>query len=206
MIVIIHLLGTQLFLYKTLQRNVTITFSYMLENGCGSNTSLTHWVQDKMASISEKIFATAFYWMKTFEFAQKSIEVRSLGSNFQKSIIGSDNVLFRNRWLAIMWTNDGTIHWRICVTWPKWVKWGNALDVSIFYLPVIYQVRYMTWQPLNIKIYTFCNMGISKLSIISVTYIDMKPEDPFNKKAWLYQYNNSIVIFIIEIHMLGCLH
>ena len=104
-----------------------------------------------MASISETIFATAFYWMKTFEFAQKSIEVCSLGSNFQKSIIGSANVLFRNRWQAIMWANDGTIHWRICVTWPKWVKWGNALDVSIFYLPVIYQVRYMTWQPLKYK-------------------------------------------------------
>ena len=40
----------------------------------------------------------------------------SLGSNWQLTIIGSDNGLSPNRQQAIIWTNEGLVYWPMYVS------------------------------------------------------------------------------------------
>ena len=41
------------------------------------------------------------------------IELCSLGYNWQKTIIGSDNGCYPNRWQTVIWANEDIINWRI---------------------------------------------------------------------------------------------
>ena len=50
-----------------------------------------------------------FLEWKLLYFDENFIEISSLGSNQQYSIIGSDNGLVQVRQQAITWTNDGLV-------------------------------------------------------------------------------------------------
>ena len=68
---------------------------------------LTHWGQDKMATIYQTTFSDAFSWMKMYKFWLRFH--LSLVPRIQLTIfhIGSDNGLAPVRQQAIIWTNDG---------------------------------------------------------------------------------------------------
>ena len=77
-------------------------------SGMLSPGELTHWGQDKIATISQTTFSSAFCWMKTFEF-----QIKFEFSNWQYINIGSDNGLMPTRQQAIIWTNGGMFYWHI---------------------------------------------------------------------------------------------
>ena len=67
-----------------------------------------------MADIFADDILDACSWMKTFEFQVKlKIEICSVWSDWQITIIGSDNGLSPYRPQAIIWTIDGIVCWRI---------------------------------------------------------------------------------------------
>ena len=43
---------------------------------------------------------------------------------------GFNNGLALNRWQAIIWTNDGIVHWHICITRPQWDSCGLNITID----------------------------------------------------------------------------
>ena len=86
------------------------TFHLIVEKGQDKNQPITYGGWDKMATILQMTYSSAFPWMKTLEFFTG---ICSLGSNWQYGSIGSDNGLAPNRWQAIIWSNDGMFYWCI---------------------------------------------------------------------------------------------
>ena len=87
---------------------------------------------DKMATISQTIFSSAFPWMKTFQFQINFTEICSLGSNRQYGSIGSDNGLAPNRRQVIIWTKDGMFYWYTFTSF--------GLNELMVYLPILFRV------------------------------------------------------------------
>ena len=70
---------------------------------------------DKMATILQTTFRSAFPWWKLLNFEKCFIKICSLKSNWQYGSIGSDNGQAPSRWQAIIWTKDGLVDWCIYV-------------------------------------------------------------------------------------------
>ena len=73
----------------------------------------THWGSDRMATISQTKFSSAFRWMTTYDFQMKFPEMCSLWSTWHYGSICLDTSMALNRLQAIIWTNDGILYWRI---------------------------------------------------------------------------------------------
>ena len=67
--------------------------------------ALSHWARDKMAAILQTTFSNAFSWKNENVTISIKISLKFV-SNWQYSIIGSDNGLAPARRQAIIWTND----------------------------------------------------------------------------------------------------
>ena len=69
-----------------------------------------------MAAIFQTTFTNAIFLMKMYEFWLKFHWSLFLRVDWQYPGIDSDNVLSPARRQAIIWTNDGLVHWRIYVS------------------------------------------------------------------------------------------
>ena len=67
------------------------------------------------------------------------IEICSLGSNWQLTIIGSDNGLSLNRRQPIIWTNDGVVCWSTYASLGlnELLHWGRVMHICISKLAII---------------------------------------------------------------------
>ena len=63
----------------------------------------------------DDIFKCIFAY-ENYILIQMSLKCVPRGSNEHYASIGSDNGLVPNRRQAIIWTNDGLVYWRICVS------------------------------------------------------------------------------------------
>ena len=78
------------------------------------NICFTQLHMDKMATISQRIFESAFFLNDNI-WIPNLTEVCPEESNWQYSSIGLDNGLALNKWQAIIWTNPNQIYWHIFV-------------------------------------------------------------------------------------------
>ena len=93
---------------------------------------LTHWGQDKMATIFRTTFSNAFLWMKIYKFWLRFHWNLLPRVQLTNSSIGSDNGLALVRRQVFIWTNDGLLCWRIYAslslneyTDPAWLSPTN---------------------------------------------------------------------------------
>ena len=75
-------------------------------------TALTQCDQAEMADTSQRKFLNAYPCMMLY-CDINLIDVWSYGLNEQRASIGSDDGLAPMRQQAIIWTNDGLLHWSI---------------------------------------------------------------------------------------------
>ena len=73
---------------------------------------------------------SALYW-NLHRFANYNLNV---GISIQISLKFvpwcSDDGLAQTRRQTIIWTKDGIVYWRICVTRPQWVRWCHFLHMT----------------------------------------------------------------------------
>ena len=77
---------------------------------------LTHWCQDRMATILQRTSSNLFPVSKLLYCNSNFTKSSSQRSNQQYTSIGLDNGLAPNRRQAIIWTNDGLVYRCICIT------------------------------------------------------------------------------------------
>ena len=105
-----------------------------------------------------------------FYFGSNFTEICSQRSNQQFASIGSDNGLAPNRRQAIIWTNDGLVYWRICVTW------SGCFQTA----------------PGGVRCYLFpSNLTVFMWFIRAVLCITLG-------HIWLYSYTGTVLYFFIQ--------
>ena len=102
-----------------------INFTRVLWSNSYSRISVKQLKHTEMETIMAIILQTIFSY--SFLYENCCIFIRISLLCFFKCPIKicqhwSDNGLAPNRLQAIIWTIDGLFYWRICVTWPQWVK------------------------------------------------------------------------------------
>ena len=115
---------------------------------------LAHWGRDKMATISQTTFSSAFSWMKLLNFRSNLTEIYSLGSNWEYGSIGSDNGLVPNRHQAIIWSSAGMLYWCIYVSLGshELVAWWNMF----YYQHGVDKIWFACYDVYNFKQWLFC--------------------------------------------------